>query len=265
MIWFKFKNNKKPSAEPSREFWINNIFYAYVDFFMKRAAWASLPPSSRLALESSVDLRDNELNELQSQSFSASPAVSVRPEPIPSSLLPLVSYLLLLPRILFQLLMLSFPIYSQGNPLPAVWKPQHSNNLLLNEVLLNIERGNICGAVYLDQLTRAFETIDHKILMSKLSSLGVSPRSLQWFSSYLSNQKKPKPLDRMNYPKLFPLLSGFHKEKSWDRYSFLCISTSYLLLLNTPRYHCMLKILFFNASQKNLNSWRASWMQISTT
>ena len=183
MIWFKFKNNKKPSAEPSREFWINNIFYAYVDFFMKRAAWALLPPSSRLALESSVDLRDNELNELQSQSFSASPAVSVRPEPIPSSLLPLVSYLLLLPRILFQLLMLSFPIYSQGNPLPAVWKPQYSNNLLLNEVLLNIERANICGAVYLDQLTRAFETIDHEILMSKLSSVGVSRRSLECFFS----------------------------------------------------------------------------------
>ena len=123
----------------------------------------------------------------------------------PSSLLPVGSYLFL-PSILFQLLMLSFPI-------PAVWKPQHSNNLLLNEVLPNIERGNICGAVYLD-LTKAFDTVDHEILMSKLSSVGVSPRSLQWFSSYLSNQKQPKPLVRINYPKLFPLLSGFRKEAS---------------------------------------------------
>ena len=93
----------------------------------------------------------------------------------PSSLLPLVSYLFLLPSILFLLLMLSFPIHSQGNPLPAVWKPQDSNNLLLNEVLPNIERGNICGAVYLDQLTKALDTVDHEILMSKLSSVvGVS-------------------------------------------------------------------------------------------
>ena len=84
----------------------------------------------------------------------------------PSSLLPVVSYLFL-PSILFQLLILSFPI-------PAVWKPQHSNNLLLNEVLPNIERGNICGAVYLDQLTKALDTVDHEILMSKLSSVGVS-------------------------------------------------------------------------------------------
>ena len=141
---------------------------------MKRAAWASLPPSSRLALEPSVDLRDNELNKLQSQSFSASPAVPVGSEPIPSSLLPLVSYLFLLPSILFLLLMLNFPIHSQGNPLPAVWKPQQSNNLLLNEVLLKVEKGNICGAVYLD-LTKAFDIVDHEILMSKLSSVGVSP------------------------------------------------------------------------------------------
>ena len=138
---------------------------------MKRAAWASLPPFSRLAFEPSVDLRDNELNELKSQSFSASLAVPVRAKPIrpPSSLLPVVSYLFL-PSILFQLLMLSFPI-------PAVWEPQHSNNLLLNEVLPNIERGNICGAVYLD-LTKAFDTVDHEILMSKLSSVGVCPPGL---------------------------------------------------------------------------------------
>ena len=93
----------------------------------------------------------------------------------PSSLLPLVSYLFLLPSILFLLLMLNFPIHSHGNPLLAVWKPQQSNNLLLNEVLLNVERGNICGAVYLDQLTKALDTVDHEILMSKLSSVGVSP------------------------------------------------------------------------------------------
>ena len=159
--------------------------------------------------------------------------------------------------------MLSFPIHSQGNPLLAVWKPQHPNNLLLNQVLLNIERGNICGVVYL-ALTKAFNTVGHEIVMSKLSSVGVYPRSLQWFCSYLTNQKQPKPLERINYPKLFPLLSGFHKETSWDRYCSLCILTSNLLLLNTPRYYCMLTIIFFNASQKNLNSWRVSWMQIST-
>ena len=52
-----------------------------------------------------------------------------------------------------------------------------------------MERGNICGAVFLD-LTKAFDTVDHGILMSKLSSVGVSPRSLEWFASYLRNRKQ---------------------------------------------------------------------------
>ena len=92
--------------------------------------------------------------------------------------------------------------------------PPSSRWWVTPEVLPNIERGNICGAVYLDQLTKALDTVDHEILMSKLSSVGVSPPppppSLEWFSSYLSNQEQPKTLVRMNYP----LLSGFRKEAS---------------------------------------------------
>ena len=74
--------------------------------------------------------------------------------------------------------------------------------------------------------------LDVQIVISGSLSSG----SLPWFSSYLTNQKQPKPFERMNYPKLFALLSGFHKVTSWDRYCSLCISTSYQLLLNTPRY-----------------------------
>ena len=58
-----------------------------------------------------------------------------------------------------------------------------------DEVLLNMEKVDVCGAVFLD-LTKAFDTVDHGILMSKLSSLGVSPSALEWFTSYLSNQKQ---------------------------------------------------------------------------
>ena len=58
-----------------------------------------------------------------------------------------------------------------------------------DEVLLNMEKGHICGAVFLD-LTKAFDTVDHGILMSKLSSVGVSPSALEWFKSYLSNRKQ---------------------------------------------------------------------------
>ena len=58
-----------------------------------------------------------------------------------------------------------------------------------DEVLLNMEQGNLCGAVFLD-LTKAFDTVDHCILLSKLSAIGVSPSSLKWFESYLSHRKQ---------------------------------------------------------------------------
>ena len=58
-----------------------------------------------------------------------------------------------------------------------------------DEVLLNMVKGHICSAVFLD-LTKAFDTVDHGILMSKLSSVGVSTSALEWFTSYLSNRKQ---------------------------------------------------------------------------
>ena len=58
-----------------------------------------------------------------------------------------------------------------------------------DEVLLNMGEGNLCGVVFLD-LTKAFDTVDHCILLSKLSAVGVSPSSLKWFESYLSYRKQ---------------------------------------------------------------------------
>ena len=132
-----------------------------------------------------------------------------------------------------------------------------------DEVLLNMEKGNICSAVFLD-LSEAFDAVDCEILMSKLSSVGVSPGLWSGFLRiWVIGISKPPVI--VNYSKPFPLLSGFHKEASWDPYFSLCMSTSYLLLFNTLRYHCTLTIRFFTASQKNPASWRASRTQISTT
>ena len=35
---------------------------------------------------------------------------------------------------------------------------------------------------------KAFDTVDRGILLSKLSSIGLSPNATQWFKSYLSNR-----------------------------------------------------------------------------
>ena len=43
--------------------------------------------------------------------------------------------------------------------------------------------------VFID-LSKAFDTFDHNILLDKINSYGIKNNSLKWFSSYLSNRKQ---------------------------------------------------------------------------
>lgn len=49
--------------------------------------------------------------------------------------------------------------------------------------------GNYTGMILLD-LQKAFDTVDHKILCSKLKSIGLNPNSITWFKSYLNSRSQ---------------------------------------------------------------------------
>ena len=56
-----------------------------------------------------------------------------------------------------------------------------------DKILKGIDNNEFTGLILID-LQKAFDTIDHKILLGKLSIMGFSKESISWFRSYLTNR-----------------------------------------------------------------------------
>jgi len=79
-----------------------------------------------------------------------------------------------------------------NNLLPSLqsgFRPGHSTEtailLVLSEIIQSVDRGDFAALVLLD-LSAAFDTVDHEILLQHLHiSYGINRPVLQWFRSYL--------------------------------------------------------------------------------
>ena len=73
------------------------------------------------------------------------------------------------------------------------FRTQHSTYMaimiLLDKLINSIENGEIVVGVYLD-FSKAFDTVDHDIILTKLYHYGIRGNALQWFKSYMSERKQ---------------------------------------------------------------------------
>ena len=107
----------------------------------------------------------------------------------PISLLPLLS------KIIEKIILDQTQKYLEKNEIiykyQSGFRSHHSTNsclsFLCNKVQQGFERGMLTGMILID-LQKAFDTIDHKILLQKMKYLHFSDSVIKWFKSYLENR-----------------------------------------------------------------------------
>ena len=61
-----------------------------------------------------------------------------------------------------------------------------SHAKVLNDVITAIDKIQYCTAVFID-LAKAYDSVNHRILIGRLNSLGISNDCLAWFTNYFSD------------------------------------------------------------------------------
>lgn len=109
----------------------------------------------------------------------------------PISILPVVSKVL--EKIVAEQLIEHLENNQLLHPQQFGFRQKHStetaNCFLLEQIKGSLDKGNVVGAVFLD-LKKAFDTVDHCILLQKLQQFQFSAEALLWFKSYLEGREQ---------------------------------------------------------------------------
>uniref|UniRef100_A0A8C5LN83 Reverse transcriptase domain-containing protein n=1 Tax=Leptobrachium leishanense TaxID=445787 RepID=A0A8C5LN83_9ANUR len=109
----------------------------------------------------------------------------------PTSLLPVMSKIL--EKCVYTQLRDYYQYWNYLTPDQSGFCPNHSTTTALlkvcNDIQAGIEQGNLTGAIFLD-FAKAFDTVDHGILLKKLKDSGIGDRTLNWFQSYVSDRSQ---------------------------------------------------------------------------
>ena len=108
-----------------------------------------------------------------------------------------ISVLPILSKILEKHVASSLSVFLRDNnllyELQSAFRSGHSTETALirltDQILKNMDNDEVTGLVFID-FRKAFDVIDHELLLKKLSIYGATPSSVAWFKSYLSERKQ---------------------------------------------------------------------------
>ena len=77
------------------------------------------------------------------------------------------------------------------HPMQFGFRKNHSTEMatcyLFEKIKTNIDSGSAVGAVFLD-LSKAFDTVNHSVLLSKVSNFNLYLETMKWMESYLREE-----------------------------------------------------------------------------
>src|SRR2546426_1075611 len=127
-------------------------------------------------------------------------------------------------------------------PYQSAYRPFHSTETALlriyNDILLSIDQQKVSALVLLD-LSAAFDTIDHQILLSRLTSnFGITGSAFSLISSYLLNRTQSVTIQSQTSPSS-PLLTGVPQGSVLGPLLFCLYTTplSYIFTNSSVSFH----------------------------
>ena len=126
----------------------------------------------------------------------------------PISLLPTISKILekILYKRTYRFLNKNNQIYHRQYGFRAKHSCEHAIGDLVSHVLKNQQQNRYTAALFLD-LSKAFDTLNHDLLLKKLDLYGIRGVALNWFESYLTGRKMRLKINHTD--------SQVHNHSSW--------------------------------------------------